>query len=191
MTDRLKILVILGSVREGRVAGPVGNWVMEQAVSREALDCELVDLKDWDLPFYPFADPPAKGNYRDPLQRRWADKVASADGYILICPEYNHGPPAVLKNALDFVYAEWNRKPVAFVGYGGNGAARSIELLTCVARELQMAALEASVHIMGVWGKVKDGVFSGDDKDLRWIGHSFDELIWWGNALKAARTNRD
>ncbi|RYD54302.1 MAG: NADPH-dependent oxidoreductase [Sphingomonadales bacterium] len=187
MADKLKILVILGSVRDGRMAEPVGRWVMEQAAVRSALDCELIDLKDWDMPFYAFPDAPAKGNYQDPLQRRWADKVASADGYILICPEYNHGPPAVLKNALDYVYAEWNRKPVNFVGYGGNGGARSIELLTCVARELQMAALESSVHIMGVWSKVKDGTFTGDDKDLRWLGHGFDELAWWGRALKAAR----
>jgi NAD(P)H-dependent FMN reductase len=187
MSEALKILVIMGSVREGRMAQPVGEWVIEQASSREELTCELVDLKDWDLPFYPFASPPAAEKYSDPLQIRWAEKVASADGYILICPEYNHGPPAVLKNALDFVYAEWNRKPVTFVGYGGNGAARSIELLTCITRELQMAPLEASVHIMGVWGKVKDGVFAGDDKDLRWTGHLFDELAWWGNALRAAR----
>ena len=154
---------------------------------RDRILGELVDLKDWDLPFYPFANPPAAGKYSDPLQIRWAEKVASADGYILICPEYNHGPPAVLKNALDFVYAEWNRKPVTFVGYGGNGGARSIELLTCITRELQMAPLEASVHIMGVWGKVKDEVFTGDDKDLRWTGHLFDELEWWGNALRTAR----
>lgn len=187
MTSPLKILVILGSVREGRVAEPVGRWVIEQAAGREELALELVDLKQWALPFYAFADAPAKGNYRDPLQQRWAEQVASADGYILIAPEYNHAPPAVLKNALDFVYAEWNRKPVTFVGYGGNGGARSIEQLTCIARELQMAPLEASVHIMGVWSKVNDGRFTGDDKDVRWTAHLLDELTWWGRALKAAR----
>ena len=136
MANELKILVILGSVREGRTALPVGQWVIEQAAAQPGLACELVDLKQWDLPFYAFAKPPAAGHYTDPLQLRWAEKVASADGYVLIAPEYNHGPSAVLKNALDFVYAEWGRKPVAFVGYGGNGAARSIEQLTCVAREL-------------------------------------------------------
>jgi NAD(P)H-dependent FMN reductase len=187
MSEPLNILVILGSVREGRMAEPVGRWVVEQAEGHEALSCELVDLKDWDFPFYAFAKAPAAGDYQDPLQIRWAEKVKAADGYILICPEYNHGIPAVLKNALDYVYAEWNRKPVAFVGYGGNGAARSIEAMTMVARELQMAPLEASVHIMGVWGKVKEGRFTGDDKDVKWIGHSFDELAWWGRALKAAR----
>jgi len=187
MADRLKIQIIMGSVREGRMAEPVGKWVLEQAQARDELDCALVDLRDWSLPFYAFARPPAAGDYRDPLQQRWAAHVAAADGYILIAPEYNHGPPAVLKNALDFVYAEWNRKPVSFVGYGGNGGARSIEQLTCVARELQMAPLEGSVHIMGVWSKVKDGRFAADEKDLKWLGHLFDEIVWWGRALKAAR----
>lgn len=187
MNDPLKILVIMGSVREGRMAEPVANWLVERARGRPELACEIIDLKEWALPYYPFADAPAKGNYADPLQQRWAEKVAAADGYILIAPEYNHGPPAVLKNALDFVYAEWNRKPVTFMAYGGNGGARAVEQLTCIARELQMAPLEASVHIMGVWGKVQDGVFTGDDKDVRWTEHLFDELAWWGRALKAAR----
>ena len=187
MPTPLKTPIILGSVREGRMAEPVGNWVLEAAKARPDLAPELIDLKDWGLPFYPFAKPPAAGGYTDPLQIKWAEKIASADGYILICPEYNHGPPAVLKNALDFVYAEWNRKPCTFVGYGGNGGARSIEQLRLVTSELQMAPLEASVHIMGVWGKVKDGVFAGDERDVKWIGHLFDELAWWGKALKAAR----
>jgi NAD(P)H-dependent FMN reductase len=190
MTKALKIHVILGSVREGRMAEPVGRWVLEQAAARADLACDLVDLKEWDLPFYPFADPPAKGHYADSRQQRWAAHVADADGYILIAPEYNHGAPAVLKNALDFVYAEWNYKPVAFVGYGGNGGSRSIEQLTGVARELRMAALEASVHIMGVWGKVQDGSFTGDDKDVHWLGHLFEELAWWGRTLKAGREQR-
>lgn len=183
----LKTLIILGSIREGRIAEPVGDWVHDAAKARPDLATEIVDMKDWNLPFYAFAKPPAAGGYTDPLQIKWAEKIASADGYILICPEYNHGPPAVLKNALDFVYAEWNRKPCTFVGYGGNGGARSIEQLRLVTSELQMAPLEGSVHIMGVWGKVKDGVFTPDDRDTRWINHLFDELSWWGNALKAAR----
>lgn len=187
MSEVLNILIILGSVREGRMAEPVGKWVAELSADRPGLACELVDLKEWALPFYAFRDPPAKGNYSDPLQIRWAEKIAAADGYILITPEYNHGPPAVLKNALDYVYREWNRKPMGFVGYGGNGGARSIEGLTMVARELQTAPLEASVHIMGVWGKVADGAFTPDDKDLRWTNHLFDEIEWWGRALKAGR----
>jgi len=187
MPQALKILVILGSVREGRMAEPVGRWVAESAEGRADITCELVDLKDWNLPYFPFAQAPAAGNYSDPLQISWAEKIASADGYILIAPEYNRSIPAVLKNALDFVFAEWARKPVAFVGYGGAGGARSIEDLTCVARALSLAPLEASVHIMSVWSKVKDGRFEGEERDLRALGKLLDELVWWGGALKAAR----
>ena len=187
MTQTLRILVILGSVREGRVAEPVGNWVMEQGQTRADLALEPVDLKDWNLPPYPFPKPPAMGGYTDPLQIAWAEKIGAADGYILIAPEYNHGIPAALKNALDFVYAEWHRKPVAFVGYGGSGGARSIEGLTQVARSLKMAALEATVHIMGVNGKIAAGRFTGEERDVKSLAHLFDELSWWGSALKAAR----
>ncbi|WEK46156.1 MAG: NAD(P)H-dependent oxidoreductase [Candidatus Andeanibacterium colombiense] len=187
MTQPLRILVILGSVREGRVAEPVGNWVIEQAAGREDIALELVDLKAWALPPYPFPRPPAMGGYTDPLQLAWAEKIAGADGYILIAPEYNHGIPAALKNALDFVYAEWARKPVGFVGYGGAGGARSIEGLTQVARSLQMAALEAAVHIMGVNGKIADGRFTGEGHDTGSLARLFDQLRWWGNTLKAAR----
>ena len=187
MSEALKILVILGSVREGRVAAPVGKWAAEQAAARDDIAVELVDLKEWALPFYPHAKPPAAGNYSDPLQIAWGEKIASADGYILIAPEYNHGTPAVLKNALDTVYAEWNRKPVSFVAYGGAGGARSVEQLTCTARELQMAPLEAALHLTGVWGKVSGGRFNGDEADARRLSRLFDELVWWGKALKEAR----
>jgi NAD(P)H-dependent FMN reductase len=176
MTQPLSILVIMGSVREGRMAEPVGNWVMEQAQDHSGLACELVDLRDWELPFYAFPKPPAMGGYTDPLQLRWAEKIAGADGYILIAPEYNHGIPAVLKNALDFVYAEWARKPVAFVGYGGAGGARSIEHLTGVARALALTPLEATVHIMGANGKVSDGRFTGEERDVRSLARLLGEL---------------
>ncbi|MBO9603722.1 MAG: NAD(P)H-dependent oxidoreductase [Novosphingobium sp.] len=187
MTQPLQILVILGSVREGRVAAPVGNWVMEQGAGLTDIALELVDPKDWALPPYPFPKPPAAGGYTDPLQLAWAEKIAGADGYILIAPEYNHGIPAVLKNALDFVYAEWVRKPLGFVGYGGAGGARSIEGLTQVARSLQMVALEAGVHIMGVNGKIADGRFTGEPHDTGSLARLFDQLAWWGTTLKAAR----
>ena len=117
MTQPLQILVILGSVREGRVAEPVGNWVMGQGEGVAELALELVDLREWNLPPYPFPKPPAMGGYTDPLQIAWAEKIGGADGYLLIAPEYNHGIPAPLKNALDFVYAEWGRKPVGCLLY--------------------------------------------------------------------------
>lgn len=187
MAEPLKILVILGSVREGRMAEPIGNWVIERAAERDAFDCELIDMKLWDLPFYHHAKPPAAGGYTDAKQIAWGEKVASADGFILIAPEYNHGIPAVLKNALDTVYAEWNRKPVAFVAYGGMGGARSVEQLTMVSRELQMAPLEGALHLQGIWARREGDRFNADERENSRLGHLFDELAWWGRTLKAGR----
>jgi NAD(P)H-dependent FMN reductase len=187
MAEPLKILVILGSVREGRMAEPVGNWVIEAAAARDDLECELIDLKAWDLPFYHYPKPPAAGDYSDPRQIAWGEKVASADGYLLIAPEYNHGIPAVLKNALDTVYAEWNRKPVGYVAYGGMGGARSVEQLAMVSRELQMAPLEAALHLQGIWARREGDRFNADERENSRLAHLFDEIAWWGNALKAAR----
>ena len=187
MNGALDILVILGSVREGRMAGPVGRWVMDRAGTRDDLTCELVDLAEWHLPFFPHPRPPAAGDYRDPLQRRWAEKVAGADGYVLICPEYNHSGSAVLKNALDTVFAEWNRKPAAFVGYGTVGAARSIEQLRLTAIALEMAPLNASVHLVRPGAKREDDRFNADVHDDKALAALFDALTWWGRALRAAR----
>ncbi|WP_213980186.1 NAD(P)H-dependent oxidoreductase [Sphingomonas sp. dw_22] len=189
MPEPVAIQVIIGSVREGRMALPIAHWVMEQAALREDLACEAIDLKDWDLPFFWHPRPPAMGGYADPLQQRWAGKIGTADGYILVAPEYNHGPSAVLKNALDTVYAEWNRKPVAFVAYGGMGGARSVEQLRLNAVELQMAPLEAAIHLTGAGAKRQGDRFLGDDKDNQRLGHLFDELAWWGRTLKAGRTS--
>jgi NAD(P)H-dependent FMN reductase len=112
------IYIILGSTREGRKGEKVAKWVHSVAASRSDLDIELVDLRDWSLPFVHNADTPASGKYNVETQK-WADKIAQADGFLIVTPEYNHGYPAVLKNALDHLYAEWNGKPVAFVSYGG------------------------------------------------------------------------
>src|SRR4051812_3646504 len=116
MTEPPKIQIIIGSIREGRVGEPVARWFAALAAARADLSFELIDLRDWDLPFLAHATPPSRG-YESDLQRRWANKVAEADGYVLVTAEYNHGYPPALKNALDYVYAEWARKPVSYVSY--------------------------------------------------------------------------
>jgi NAD(P)H-dependent FMN reductase len=187
MSEPLKILVLTGSVREGRIALPIADWVMEQASSQQALACELVDLKDWNLPFYWHPRPPAAGGYTDPLQLRWAAKIAAADGYILIAPEYNHSGSAVLKNALDTVYAEWNRKPVSLVAYGTVGGARSAEQLRLTAIALEMAPLSNAVHLVRPGAKRQGDRFEGDAHDVKALEAVFEELVWWGATLKAGR----
>ena len=139
---------MLASTREGRRGERVGAWFAAIAHARDDLSAEVVDLLAWDLPWYRGPEVPARGVYRDEATLRWAAKVAEADGYVLVCPEYNHGYPAPMKNALDLVYAEWSHKPVTFVTYGGSaGGVRASEQLVQVAVELKMAPLRAQVHI--------------------------------------------
>jgi NAD(P)H-dependent FMN reductase len=187
MSEKLKIQIVVGSVREGRVSLPVARWVNAAVHQQKGIDAELVDLADWALPMFALAAPPAMGRYEDPLQQRWAAKIGGADGYILISPEYNHGTSAALKNALDYLYAEWNRKPVAFVSFGNTGGARAVEQLRTIAVELRMAPLGEAVHLFGVGDKLKDGRFEADAKDEKQLTRLFDSLTWWGEALRTAR----
>jgi len=187
VSEKLKIHIIVGSVREGRVALPVARWVRASAGDREAIHTELVDLADWPLPMFALATSPAMGGYKDPLQLRWAVKIGEADAYILVSPEYNHGTSAVLKNALDYLYAEWNRKPVAFVSYGNAGGARAVEQLRAIAVELRMAPLGEAVHIFGARDKLSGGHFEADDREKKQLAQLFDSITWWGEALRTAR----
>jgi len=146
------VQVILGSTRKGRAGERVSRWFMDQAQGRDDLRLELVDLRDWPLPFFDSPVPPAMGRYDDPAQQAWGAHVGRADAYVLVTPEYNHGYPAVLKNALDTVYAEWRGKPVGFVGYGSVGAGvRAVEQLRQVVIELSMLPLREQVGIPRVY----------------------------------------
>jgi NAD(P)H-dependent FMN reductase len=182
------IQIIVGSVREGRKATPVADWVYERATTRTDCSVELVDLKDWALPLFSFGRPPILGEYEDELQQRWAQKVAEADGYLFVSPEYNHGYTPALKNALDYLYAEWAHKPASFVTYGGVSGARGVEQLRLVLVELRMAPMRDAVHISGIPHKLNDGVFVGGAQDEAQLGAALDELLWWSRALGKARS---
>ena len=190
----MKIEIIIGSTRQKRFAEKPANWIYELAQKRHELDVELVDLRDYPLPFFDEPTSPARmeGKYPNDLVQQWAHKVAEADGYIIISPEYNHGYSAVLKNAFDHIYPEWNKKPVGFVSYGSVGGARAIEQLRQVAIELQMAPIRAAIHIPShVYLAVlrpKEGDTSNPFETLDGQANAFlDQLIWWTKALKAAR----
>lgn len=183
----MHIQIILGSIRKGRVAKPVGDWVYQNAKGRKDATFELIDLKEWDLPMFNLPKGPIKGDYEDPAQQRWAKKIDQGDGYVFVCPEYNHGYPSVLKNAVDYLYAEWVRKPASFVSYGGVNGARSVEQLRLVVIELQMAPLREALHIPDVWGKVEKDRFAGDSDDTKQLSKTLDDLVWWTEALRKAR----
>ena len=182
--------VVLGSTREGRFGARVADWFMQQAASRQDLTAELVDLRDWPLPFFDQPKPPMAGGYTDEAQRRWGEKVAGADGYVFVTPEYNHGYPAVLKNALDHLYAEWNDKPAAFVGYGGSGGGiRAVEQLRQVVVELQMVPMRSQVTLASVYRLFRDGP-PADPSLHRAADGVLDEVGRWATALRRVRDER-
>jgi NAD(P)H-dependent FMN reductase len=188
----MKIGVILGSTRSVRRGERVAKWLMPELAKVEGAEFELLDLIDYPLPFYDEENSPSslENGYSNDVATRWAAKVKQFDGYILIVSEYNHGPTAVLKNALDYVYYEWNKKPVAFVSYATNAAAgiRAVEQLREISVELEMAPMQAAIHI----GHILDTI---DEKGKLLSGHYnervktlTEQLLWWANALKVARS---
>lgn len=185
-----KIGIIVGSTRQGRFADHPAEWIKSIVDARTDLEAETLDLRDYPMPFFDEATSPARAAPTNEVAQRWGKKIGSLDGFIIVAAEYNRGPTAVLKNALDYVYKEWNRKPVAFVGYGGVGGARSIEHLRLSCIELQMAPIRSAVHIqIPVYLAVlKEGkklaefdILQQNAKDM------LDQFVWWANALKAAR----
>ena len=193
--EPLHISVIVGSTRKNRFSEKPARWIFEEAKKREGVEAELLDLRDYPLPFYdePVGASMLDGtNYTNDVAPQWAKKVAAADGFIIVTPEYNHGYSAVLKNALDYTYKDWNNKAVGFVSYGGVGGARSVEQLRLVCVELQMAPVRNAVHIPGstffpiLMGKAEWKPLE-DASLMNAAGGMLDQLLWWTKALKAAR----
>jgi NAD(P)H-dependent FMN reductase len=184
-----KIGIIIGSVREGRFADHPAEWIHDLACRHGAFEVELIDLRDYALPIFSEGLAPAWGPSVHPAGLRWQRKVGEIDGYILVAAEYNRGPSASLKNALDWAYDEWNNKPVAFVAYGSVGGARAVEQLRLNAIELQMAPIRTGVHITWpIYSEVRNGKKLSDFDFLNDDAQELlDQLAWWAEALRAAR----
>jgi len=185
-----KIAIIVGSTRAARFADVPTQWIAKIAKSHADIDVEIVDLRDWPLPFFDEVASSAWAPSQNEVAQRWQKKVAEFDGFIFTAAEYNHGPTAVLKNAIDYAANEWNKKPAGFVGYGSVGGSRAVEHLRLAAVELQMAPVKSAVHI--AWGDflaVRQG-----EKKLEEIEHLnqaaaalVNDVAWWARVLKAAR----
>lgn len=191
------IHVILASTRPGRFGEKPAAWLMDRLSQRTDLRPELTDLRDYQLPFFdqPASPVRTQRDYPTDAIARWGRHVDQADGFIVITPEYNHGYPASLKNALDHIFPELNRKPIAFVGYGNVGGARAIEQLRLVAVELAMAPLRHAIHILP---ELMISAMSADPFDpeiLAPLDPRLDllatDLAWWARALAAARAGSD
>ena len=149
--SKLKIMVVIGSTREGRFADKPAHFIADFLNQDPRVDAELVDLRDWPLPFFDQAKSPSRvtdGDYGNALANEWAKKIASADGFVMTAAEYNHGYTAVLKNAIDWLGVEWRRKPITFIGYGNAGGARAVEQLRQVAIEMQLVPMKVEGAVL-------------------------------------------
>jgi NAD(P)H-dependent FMN reductase len=190
----INIAVILGSIRRGRFGEKPARWIFDELKKRPGVAAEFVDLRDYQLPF--FDEPVSPGWISEPYPNeavaRWTNKIAAQDGFIVVAPEYNRSVSGAMKNAFDWVYKEWNRKAIGFVGYGSVGGGRAIEHMRAIAVELQMAPVRHGVHLPAdlYMSMMKDEA-PVDPARFQPVQQAadtmIDQLLWWASALKQAR----
>jgi len=189
----MTISVIVGSTRQGRFSEKPAQWILRELQKREGIEARLLDLRDFPMPFFDQPMPPAmpgRPAYEHDMVRKWTAQIAASDGFVFVTPEYNYGTSAVLKNAIDWVYPEWNRKAAAFVSYGSAMGARAVQQLRETAIEIQMAPIRSSVHIpvATLWAHFQGGDVDKGLAELHQQANAMiDDLLWWTAALKAAR----
>src|SRR5713101_2786462 len=183
----IRIAIIIGSTRPGRKAEAVAKWVYQIAQMRGDAEFELVDIKDFDLPLLDEPMSPTMGQYTHQHTKYWSAKIASFDAYVFVTPEYNHGTSAALKNAIDFLFAEWNNKASGFVSYGGASGARAVEQLRLNLAEVRMATVRNQVLFSMYTDFENFSVFKPDSHKEESVNAMLDELIAWGSALKTLR----
>jgi NAD(P)H-dependent FMN reductase len=165
----------------------VAKWVLEIASRRDDAEFELIDLRDYPLPHLDEPMPPSMGGYSHDHTNQWAERIASFDGFVMVTPEYNHGTSGVLKNAIDYLYAEWNNKAVGFVSYGAVGGARAAEHLRLVAAELQMADVRQQVPLSLITEFENFSLFKPGDYNVDALTTLLDQVIAWSSALAPLR----
>jgi NAD(P)H-dependent FMN reductase len=183
----IKIAVIIGSTRPGRNGEAVAKWVHEIAQKRSDAEFELVDIKDFNLPLLDEPMPPSMGQYSKSHTKAWAAKIGSFDGYVFVTPEYNHGISGALKNAIDFLFREWNDKAAGFVSYGGAGGARAVEQLRLVLAEVRIATVRNQVLLSMFTDFENFSVFKPAPQHEKSVNAVFDQVVAWAGALKTLR----
>ncbi|MCS5478160.1 NAD(P)H-dependent oxidoreductase [Corynebacterium sp. YIM 101645] len=182
-----RIAIVVGSTRPNRNARDVAEWVHQNAPQGGDAEYELVDIADFNLPLLDEPMPPAMGQYENEHTKVWAEKVASFDGYIFVTPEYNHSVPAALKNAVDYLYAEWNNKAIGFVSYGSAGGTRAVEAWRLIAAELQMADVRAQVFLSFSTDFNGMTEFAPTDGATGALQGVFEQVAAWAKALEPLR----
>ena len=183
----VKLAIIIGSTRPGRKGEAVARWVHEIARQRNDADVELVDIQDFNLPLLDEPVPPSMGQYSKPHTKAWAAKIDSFDAYVFVTPEYNHGTSGALKNAIDYLYREWNNKAAGFVGYGSAGGVRAVEHLRLVMGELQVADVRAQVMLSLFTDFENFSEFKPAQRHEASVTSMLNQVIAWGGALRTLR----
>jgi len=186
----MKVAVILGSTRPGRIGEAVARWVHGIAARRSDADFELVDIKSYNLPLLDEPVPPSRGQYSHEHTKVWSAKIDSFDAFVFVTPEYNHATSGALKNAIDFLYREWNNKAAGFVGYGSAGGARAIENLRLIMAEVQVADVRAQVMLSLATDFENFSVFKPAARHEQAVGAMLDQVVAWGGALKTLRDKK-
>src|SRR5215218_9176211 len=176
----LRIGIILGSTRPGRNGEAVAKWTYDIASKRTDAEYELIDIAEYDLPLLDEPVPPSMGQYSKEHTKRWAAKIASFDGFVFVTPEYNHGISGALKNAIDFLFAEWNNKAAGFVGYGSAGGVRAVEHLRLVMAEVQVATVRNQVMLSLRDDFENYSIFKPREFHEKTLGQVFDQVTSWG-----------
>ena len=186
----VKIAVILGSTRPGRNGEAVAKWVYDIARKRTDAEYELVDIQEYNLPLLDEPVPPSMGKYSKPHTKKWAAKIASFDGFVFVTPEYNHGTSGALKNAIDFLYAEWNNKAAGFVSYGSAMGVRAVEHLRLVMAELMIADVRAQVMLSLATDFENYSVFKPEAGKEKYVATMLDQVVEWAEAMKSVREHK-
>ncbi|MBL8519470.1 MAG: NAD(P)H-dependent oxidoreductase [Betaproteobacteria bacterium] len=183
----IRIAIVTGSTRPGRKSRAVADWVLALAAGRSDAEYVLLDIADYQLPLLDESSPPAKMQYQHEHTKRWSAAVAGFDGFVFVTPEYNHGPSAALKNALDFLYREWNHKAAGFVSYGSAGGVRAVEQLRLVMGEISVADVRAQVVLTLADDFENYAVFKPRAHHEKSVKALLDQVVAWAGALQPLR----
>lgn len=185
----VKIAIIVGSTRPGRFGPQAAKWMHELSAEYKDAEFELVDLAEFDLPLLDEVELPAYGNYQNAHTKKWAKVVDAADGYIMVTPEYNNSVPGALKNAIDYLWKEWNYKPVAFVSYGAEaGGTRAVAHLRAISAQMHLFDIREHVAIANYFHQLgEDGTFQPTDAQVKSAHEVLKTIAFWAEKLKPAR----
>lgn len=183
----LNLAIILGSTRPNRAGAAVAKWAYDLAAQRKDAQFELIDIKDFELPLLDEPVPPSMGQYSKPHTKAWAQKIDAFDGFVFVTPEYNHGTSGAMKNAIDYLYREWNNKAAGFVSYGSAGGTRAVEHLRLVMGELQIADVRSQVMLSLYTDFENFSNFKPAPHHEKSLHAMLDQLASWSGALKTVR----